>query len=175
VRLPEQRLWDYLRRGMAGRWDAQRHEDRLAVGVPDLSYGCGGADGWIEMKAASRWPARESTPLRVELRPGQRAWLAARARAGSGRCWILLRVGSGRSADHLLVPVQRLKDLPGRTGRWTPADGPAIARRTLTRTVGAAEVVLAARRDWEQHLAAHAWRGGIVWNELEDALCRGAR
>jgi hypothetical protein len=88
------KVWKHLSGVMRGRWDARRHEDALGAGVPDVSYGCGGADGWIELKALDRWPARPDTLVRLDnLTPEQLRFLENRGRAGGGRCFVLLAVG----------------------------------------------------------------------------------
>ena len=55
----------------------QWHEDRAGLGIPDVSYGFGGINGWIEFK----W-------LRTEFEPMQPRWLAHRARTG-GHTFVL--------------------------------------------------------------------------------------
>ena len=96
----EARLWAYLRGGMRGRWHAQRHEDRSARGVPDVSYGLAGHSGWIELKHVDAWPVRDATPVRVGLTQEQAIWLTDRAGCGGGQCFVLLKVG--RSREYLL-------------------------------------------------------------------------
>lgn len=91
----ERALWDWLRNGMRGRWHAQRHEDRLSAGVPDVSYACGGADGWIELKRIRAFPVLPKTPVRTNLTIQQALWLEARGRAGAGRCFVLVRSPRG--------------------------------------------------------------------------------
>jgi len=94
--MAEKSLWKYLKNNMKKRWDATRHEDRVTSGVPDVSYGINGVNGWIELKAMARWP-REG--LRI---PGftleQKRWLQSRDEAG-GNVWIFLRIGR----DYLLI------------------------------------------------------------------------
>lgn len=91
---PEERAWRYLQRKGRRKWDAQRHEDRLSSGIPDVSFGARGIDGWIELKALEAWPAREDTRVDVGLSRDQALWLSRRGDAGSGRCFVLIRVGS---------------------------------------------------------------------------------
>ena len=88
----ESGLWKYLKRGMTGRWDAQRHEDETTPGIPDVSFGLKKVQGWIELKALDSWPARDRTPVRFKhLTEYQRRWLKKRGEAG-GRCWLFVRV-----------------------------------------------------------------------------------
>ena len=93
----EARLWDQFRSGMAGRWDAQRHEDRYSPGIPDVSYGIGShADGWIELKYLPKLPRAREAPWsfpRGHLRPDQVNWMTRRARTGTGRVFLACRFG----------------------------------------------------------------------------------
>jgi len=103
----EATLWVYVRKNMRGRWSAQRHEDSISRGIPDVSYALEGADGWIELKSLDRWPVRAGTPVRVGMTPEQVAWLETRGDAGAGRCFVLIRVGR----EHLLVRWHRCRSL----------------------------------------------------------------
>lgn len=106
----EKRLWIYLRDNLQKRpnWDVSRHEDSIGVGVPDVSYGANGVQGWIELKAIDRWPKRSSTIVRVGLTAIQRRWLVARGSCGE-RCWVLLYVVDPRA--FLLFPWNKLGNL----------------------------------------------------------------
>lgn len=73
MRLPEQRVWDTLKRRMPEDFLPQRHEDKYSSGIPDLSFVWRGVSGWIELKSAS--PA-------IHIRPAQAAWMLKRTRAG---------------------------------------------------------------------------------------------
>lgn len=80
-----------------GRWHACRHEDSATVGVPDVSYGLDGRNGWIELKSVPRWPRK--APVRIrDLTVHQVRWLEKRGEAG-GCCWLLLSVGR----DYILM------------------------------------------------------------------------
>lgn len=103
----ERILWQYLARSLRGRWHAQRHEDRLTPGIPDVSWACEGKDGWLELKALRAWPKRADTPVRVGLTAEQAAWLEARGRLGGGRCHVLVRVGQ----EHLLFDWREARRL----------------------------------------------------------------
>jgi len=90
----EKILWAKLRQGMKDKWHATRHEDILSEGVPDVSYGLDGTNGWIELKCVDKKPVRGNKKVRVKsLTSAQVAWITARGKAG-GSCWILLAVGS---------------------------------------------------------------------------------
>jgi hypothetical protein len=89
--LSESSLWAYLRQGMKGRWHATRHEDKFNLGIPDVSYGLSGVNGWIELKAKFAWPKRAMSPVPVGLSKEQRRWILDRGDFG-GNTWVLLRV-----------------------------------------------------------------------------------
>lgn len=96
MRLPEQKLWDHLRAGMMGRWDAQRHEDKYATGIPDVSFGIHGRDGWMELKHLAAGPARQDRPWDFaidHLTSDQRNWMSRRALSGGGRVFLLAQIG----------------------------------------------------------------------------------
>jgi hypothetical protein len=98
--MSESTLWSYMKRGMGNAWDAQRHEDRCASGVPDISYGIklGSTyrQGWIELKCILSWPKLTKTPVVIpHFTVWQRRWLKRRCYYGAA-CWLLLRVDSPR-------------------------------------------------------------------------------
>ncbi len=85
-------MWDTLRKAMGNLWDAQRHEDEYAVGVPDVSFGARGVQGWIELKQIPRWPSKTTTLIKLgHFKKEQRAWLKIRQIHGD-LCWMLLKV-----------------------------------------------------------------------------------
>lgn len=88
----EASLWQYIRKGMGARWHAQRIEDSLSVGIPDLGYAIDGLEGWIELKHVPAWPARAITPVRPKLTAKQSTWMLDRSRSGTGLCFVLLKV-----------------------------------------------------------------------------------
>lgn len=130
-------MWASLKKAMGSRWHAQRHEDVLAQGIPDVSYGASGVQGWIELKCLEAWPVRPDTVVKIDhLTQEQRAWLYLRGKAG-GRTWLLLRVESTNTwllFDHVRAwgMVGRLKqaDLRGvATKVWEPGiDADELAR-----------------------------------------------
>lgn len=108
----ERNLWKKLREGMAPYWFAQRIETGTAPGVPDVWFvikddytydnllrSCA---GWLELKALAAWPKRaETVVLLPGLRPEQKAWIERAGRL-TDLVYLLLQVGTGRSADILL-------------------------------------------------------------------------
>lgn len=90
--MSEANLWDYLSCGMGNRWEAQRHEDKLTSGIPDVSYSMNGVHGWIELKYLSKPPNGNSAIMVIKhYTPDQRNWIERHGKAG-GRVFILLRV-----------------------------------------------------------------------------------
>lgn len=71
----------------------QRLEDKFTAGLPDFNL-CIPDHGewWVEAKFLAELPVRNTTPVRVEFRPGQVPWLNERVKAG-GRCLVLVRIG----------------------------------------------------------------------------------
>jgi hypothetical protein len=61
----------------------QRHEDKYETGIPDLSYGRDGINGWIEVK----WE-------RLKFEPKQPLWLSKRAMTG-GHVFVLQGLPGG--------------------------------------------------------------------------------
>ena len=100
----EGEFWRRVARGMAGRWSACRHEDTTRSGVPDVSFGLGGRQGWVELKVLPRWPRPETPVKMAHFTQLQRVWLVERGRAG-GRCFLLL----GVERDALLLPWRAIE------------------------------------------------------------------
>lgn len=93
MRGPESFLWQTLRERVGNRWHATRHEDLLSQGIPDVSFGTQGVQGWIELKSIPAWPVRSETIVRVDhFTAQQKAFLVLRG-AHSDHCWCLLSVG----------------------------------------------------------------------------------
>lgn len=62
--------------------------ESIGEGIPDINCTL----GWIETKAADKWPARGG-PLRIDhYTPEQRKW-HRRRRNARGAVWVLLKVG----------------------------------------------------------------------------------
>ena len=92
MRKPEKQLYNKLKREMNNIWDMQSHEDKYSVGVPDVSYGLEGMNGWIELKRVLKYPKKSQTVIQLPHFTGQqRNWLERRQEKG-GNCWLLLQV-----------------------------------------------------------------------------------
>lgn len=105
MRLPEQRLWDRMRKAFASRKGVvlERVENLVNEGTPDVN--CATVEGggcWIELKQQDTPPAMSSTRLLGPkgLSAVQRNWHLDWRRAG-GTSWILVGVGPDL---FLLVP-----------------------------------------------------------------------
>lgn len=86
-----------MRREMGRDWDAQRHEDRYSVDIPDVSFALPhGVAGWVELKA-------EGKSGEFEVSPGQIRWMLRRARLGV-RCVLMARAAGGWWAGALVAP-----------------------------------------------------------------------
>lgn len=139
----EKSLWRYVRNGMGKTWNATRHTDKLIPGIPDVSFGLDGINGWIELKTLVSWPKRKTTPIRLEhFTIEQRHFLAGRGATG-GHCFLLLRVGR---AEHLLIPWDKIPLL---------IDAPGVPFT---------------RFEWETVAVGH-WKRGIDFNEFRRLLC----
>jgi len=85
---PEAIFWSWLSANMSAYWVVQRHEDKISVGIPDLSYAINGVDGWIELKAYNKWPTDKLPHYTAK----QKNWLIERGTAGNGNCFILIKI-----------------------------------------------------------------------------------
>ncbi len=80
----------------------QLHEDARSVGLPDISYGVAGVNGWIEAKYSDK-NFSPSTAFNPPFEPFQEAWLVARGQA-AGRADLVWGFRDG----HLIVPWDAL-------------------------------------------------------------------
>lgn len=82
----------YLVNLMGTRWHVQSHEDRYSLGIPDLSYGINGINGWIELKQIEKWPKNDDTPVAPKKYTSlQVNWIISRGKKG-GNCYIMIKV-----------------------------------------------------------------------------------
>jgi hypothetical protein len=98
--MTESILWNDMRKFLPQSLDMTRHEDKYRSGIPDVSYGVNGVNGWIELKFEPRWP-RDGILRYRKFKETQRVWLRARGESG-GHCYILTIVGSGKQREYLL-------------------------------------------------------------------------
>lgn len=87
----ESTLWNYVKKGMLGKWHATRIESSAGNGIPDVSYGLPGVNGFLELKLIPSWPVRKTTNVKLPLRPEQKHWIKARGEL-SGEVFVLVRI-----------------------------------------------------------------------------------
>lgn len=111
---PERLLWEQIRAGMGYAWHCQRHEDRFTVGIPDVSFGIGGRDGWMELKSIAKPPRDPSAPFDIPgLSVAQRNWMNVRIAHGApDRCFVFVRVEEPRA--YVLHRWDRLRNYLGK-------------------------------------------------------------
>ncbi len=96
--MSEANLWGSLQPILSSFGAAERIENRLNLGTPDVSYVLTWqgvrAEGRCELKHEDAWPKRPETPILVKsLTKDQVLWQEAWADAG-GRICTLLRIGN---------------------------------------------------------------------------------
>lgn len=92
--MSESDLWTKLKNGMGDRWDAQRHEDKFQLGIPDVSFGLPGVNGWIELKFLKEYPKRRDSVIRIEhYTENQRQWLYRRWKM-AGHVFLLIQISN---------------------------------------------------------------------------------
>lgn len=115
MRLPEQKLYDWLQRKVGHVAMLERVENRVGVSTPDLyfaSWRGPAVNGWIELKCLERLPVRATTIVRLEnWTTGQRYW-ALRHAAHGGRTWLMLQI----QAKSIVLLVNAAK---AATAEWT--------------------------------------------------------
>ena len=87
----ESSLWNTIQRGMLGKWIATRLETSTGNGVPDVTYTVEGKHGFLELKYIPKWPVRDTTLVKLPLRPEQKLWLGTRGKLADN-CWVLVRI-----------------------------------------------------------------------------------
>lgn len=125
MRLPEQRLYDWLQRKIGHCTMLERVENRVKKDTPDLylSTRTGQAlrpralQGWIELKVLDALPARATTTVKLpHWTTGQRYW-ALRHRQHGGTTWAVVAVEAEQK-----VYVFDAAELAQHEGAWTAKD-----------------------------------------------------
>ncbi len=112
----ENALKKYLVKIMGTRWHVQSHEDRYSEGIPDLSFGVVGANGWIELKQVEKWPVRANTVVKPKkFTPAQANWLLRRGKK-AGFCYVLVKVAQHDFFLFHFMGARALRE--GRTKEW---------------------------------------------------------
>ena len=90
---------------MGTRWDVQSHEDRYSSGIPDLSYGARGVNGWIELKHIKCWKGK--TPVKPDKYTSiQVNWINKRDKK-AGHCFVAVKVAD----DYFLLLAEEAKKI----------------------------------------------------------------
>ncbi len=101
MRLPEQKLYDWLVRKVGHRALLERVENEVKRDTPDLYFTARSTvastnrplSGWIELKVLDAFPAKATTTIKLpKWTNGQRHW-ALRHRAHGGHTWLVVQVG----------------------------------------------------------------------------------
>jgi len=95
MRRPEQALWDRLSTVMKGRWRADRVENKILQGMPDVYFGVSAQlHGWLELKVLPEFPKYAKTAVKVpHYTPWQANWHWTHRDFGT-KSWILVAHGT---------------------------------------------------------------------------------
>lgn len=99
-RTPEQKLYDNLAEVMEPYWFAKRVEDRLGIGLPDLTFAMKKRRfSWMELKVLDKIPQENRKFDIAHFTAGQRAFgLESLRHGGASSWWMMTRLGD---VDHL--------------------------------------------------------------------------
>lgn len=97
----------------------QWHEDRFENDIPDVSFGFGGVDGWMEFKFVDRAPRMFSLP---KFTGGQQSWLIERGTKGKGATFLVIGMANGRT---IIYHWREVRDLYGKAS-WEEAASRSI-------------------------------------------------
>jgi len=101
VRLPEQKLYDWLVRKVGHLTMLERVENRVKKDTPDLYFSSKfhcppdrpTSSGWIELKCLDAFPVKATTTIKLpHWTNGQRYW-ALRHKMRGGITWLVVQVG----------------------------------------------------------------------------------
>jgi len=141
MRLPEQKLYDWVQRKIGHTTFLERVENRVKKDTPDLyvvtKHGQAlrprPLQGWIELKVLEAFPARATTTVKLHnWTTGQRYW-TLRHRQHGGHCWIVVAVEAAQK-----VYVFDAAELAQHESAWTAQDwgtfGQVLDRRNASTT-----------------------------------------
>lgn len=143
MRQPEQRLYDWMQRKIGHVAMLERVENRVKKDTPDLYIAARPETGktlrgWVELKVLDRFPARASTPVKINhWTTGQRYWALRHSKHG-GQTWVVVAV-----EDVGKVYVFDAVELAQHEGAWTMADWGSFGQVLDRRDAKAAEVLAA--------------------------------
>ncbi len=94
MRKPEQALWDKIRNAMGAGWRADRVENKILQGMPDVYFGISPQlVGWLELKVVPLMPTKEQTKVRIpHYTAFQANWHWTHRDFGT-RSWIVIQCG----------------------------------------------------------------------------------
>lgn len=90
MRLPEQRLYDWLARRIGHVAQLTRVENKVGRDTPDLFVAHPQWCGWVELKAIADWPVQAKTRIRVGHWTSGQRWWATRHLERGGRCALVV-------------------------------------------------------------------------------------
>lgn len=144
MRLPEQKLYDWLVRKI-GHWALlERVENRVKKDTPDLYISVRATPctddrpltGWIELKCLDAFPVKATTTVKLpHWTNGQRYW-AIRHRTCGGNTWLMVQVGDE-------VFVFNAAELA--TSDWTQAEWRSYSVRLDKKACSTEDVLVALR------------------------------
>ena len=104
--MTESSLWKYIRNGLVGKCHITRIESSAGNGVPYGTLGLPGKTIWIELKYTKEWPKRDTTKVKLPLRPEQKHWIKQRGMI-SGNVWVMWRIHD----EFYLIPWSKCTEL----------------------------------------------------------------
>ena len=144
MRLPEQKLYDWLVRKI-GHWALlERVENRVKKDTPDLYISVRATpctddrplSGWIELKCLDAFPAKATTTVKLpHWTNGQRYW-AIRHKTHGGNTWLVVQVG-----DEIFV----FNAAELATSDWTQAEWRSYSVRLDKKACSTEDVLVALR------------------------------
>ena len=121
---------------MGTSWDAQSHEDKYSSGIPDLSYGSCGVNGWIELKHIKGW--KGNGPVKPDKYTSiQVNWLNKRNKKG-GFCFVMVKIGTeyfllrASAAGKVKGGMTKEQYLANSIGYWSMSIDPAELLTLIT-------------------------------------------
>lgn len=141
MRLPEQRLYDWVQRRIGHAAQLTRVENKVARDTPDLFVAHPQWCGWVELKVLADYPERAKTPIRLGHWTSGQRWWAQRHRERGGRVALLVEFGT--TGELFLFDAGRVHlDVD----RWTRAEWEANATWWDTRNATAQQLLDALAR-----------------------------
>ncbi len=144
MRLPEQKLYDWLVRKIGHRAMLERVENRVKKDTPDLYFSTKASpatddrpmSGWIELKCLDAFPVKPTTTVKLpHWTTGQRYW-AIRHKTYGGNTWLVVQIG-----DEVFV----FNAVELATNDWTRAEWRSYGQRLDKKACSTEDVLVALR------------------------------